>query len=389
MANALDGIIVLDLTSYIAGPYGTALLGDVGADVIKVEVPTGDMMRHYPSSLPGEGRAFLGANRNKRSIAIDLKNPEGLAALHRMVEQADVFVHNFRPGVPEKLGIGYDALKALRPALIYCSLTGYGQTGPFSHHPGYDQMLQCFAGIAAAQGGGAEAPQVLGGSIVDFYTSTLLAFGVSAALVHRERTGEGQQVELSLLRSAIALQPGRFIWAESEPRNVPREPPVGRTAGAHPTKDGFLYVQASTPPFWKALCEFLGLPQLAADPRYDTVKKRFDRSGEVMPLIKQALLDRTAAEWEALMLGRVPAIAVHGIEDMFDHPQVLAEDLVVEHDHPVVGRYRAMTKAVRMGAGDNHTTRAPLVGEHTDEILRGFGFGDGEIERLRSGEAVC
>jgi len=148
-------------------------------------------------------------------------------------------------------------------------------------------------------------------------------------------------------------------------------------------------VQASTPPFWKALCDILRLPQLAADPRYDTVKKRFDRSGQVMPLIKQALLDRTAAEWEALMLGRVPAIAVHGIEDMFDHPQVLAEDLVVEHDHPVVGRYRAMTKAVRMGAGDNHTTRAPLVGEHTDDILRGFGFGDGDIERLRSGKVVC
>ncbi len=157
-----------------------------------------------------------------------------------MVKQADVFVHNFRSGVPEKLGIAYDALKVLRPALIYCSLTGYGQTGPLSRHPGYDQMLQCFSGIAAAQGDGAEAPQILRGSIVDFYTSTLLAFAISAALVHRERTGEGQQVELSLLRSAIALQPGRFIWAESEPRDVPREPPAGRTAGAHPTpRTGF------------------------------------------------------------------------------------------------------------------------------------------------------
>lgn len=388
MAEALQGITVLDLTSYLAGPYGTALLGDVGASVIKVEIPTGDMMRHYPSSLPGEGRAFLGANRNKRSIAIDLKTAEGRAALHRMTGQADVFVHNFRPGVAEKLGIDYAALKVLRPDLIYCSLTGYGQRGPLRDHPGYDQMLQCFSGIAAAQGGGPEAPQVLRGSIVDFYTSTLLAFGVTAAVVHRLRTGEGQRVDLSLLRSAIALQPGRFIWADSEPHDVAREPPSGRTAGAHPTKEGHLYVQASTAPFWKALCEIVGLPQLASDPRYDTVKKRFERSDEVMPLLKKALLARTAAEWEAAMLGRVPAIAVRGIEVMFDHPQVQAEELVTEHDHPVVGKYRAMTKAIAMSAGGATTTRAPTLGEHTDEILHGFGFDADEVTALRATGAV-
>jgi crotonobetainyl-CoA:carnitine CoA-transferase CaiB-like acyl-CoA transferase len=388
MANALEGITVIDLTSYLAGPYGTALLGDLGANVLKVEAPSGDMMRHYPSTLDGDSRAFIGGNRNKRSVIIDLKKPDGLTALRRMVERVDVLVHNFRPSVPKRLGIDYDTLTGFRPNLIYCSLTGYGHSGPLRDHPGYDQMLQCFSGIAALQGDGPEAPQILRGSIVDFYTSSLLAFAVSAALLHRERTGEGQRVDLSLLRSAIALQPGRFIWARGESRDVEREPAAGRVTGAHPTKQGYLYVQASTPRFWQLLCEILGMPQLATDTRYDTVRKRHDRAEEVMPLIKRALLERTAEEWEFLMLGKVPCIAVRGIEEMFDHPQVLAEELVEEHDHPTIGKYLTMTKAVKMGVGDNKTRRAPALGEHTDEVLEECGFRHHEIEALRRTGAV-
>jgi formyl-CoA transferase len=388
MANALEGITVIDLTSYLAGPYGTALLGDMGANILKVEAPGGDMMRHYPSTLEGESRSFIGGNRNKRSIVIDLKKAEGHAALRRMVERSDVLVHNFRPSVPERLGVDYKTLIGVRPDLIYCSLTGYGESGPLRDHPGYDQMLQCFSGIAALQGAGPEAPQILRGSIVDFYTSTLLAFGVTAALLHRERTGEGQRVDLSLLRSAIALQPGRFIWARSESREVEREPAAGRVTGAHPTKHGYLYVQASTPRFWQLLCEILEMPQLATDPRYDTVRKRHARAEDVMPLIKKALLKRTAEEWEALMLGKVPCIAVRDIGDMFDHAQVVAEGLVEEHDHPTIGKYLTMTKAVKMGVGDDKTRRSPALGEHTDEVLAEFGFQPGEIGALRRTGAV-
>ena len=347
------------------------------------------MMRHYPSSLKAEGRAFLGANRNKRSVVIDLKNPEGLATLLKMVEQADVLMHNFRPGVPEKLGLAYETLRALKPGLIYCALTGYGQRGPLRSHPGYDQMLQCFTGLAAMQGAGPAAPAILRGSIVDFYTATLIAFGISAALVHRLRTGEGQRVDLSLLRSAIALQPGRFTWANAEPRDIAREGAPGRTTDTHATKEGHLYLQASTPTFWRTLCTIIGRPELATDPRYDTVKKRYDEAETLMPQIKQALLARTAAEWEALMLGRVPAIAVHPIEDMFDHPQILAENLVVEHDHPTVGRYKAMTTAIEMSANTKATTRAPVLAEHTDEILREFGFDPAAIAALHKSGAIA
>lgn len=389
MSSALDGTVVLDLTSYLAGPYGCALLGDHGADVIKVEAPGGDMMRRYPSTLKGENRAVLGANRNKRSIRLDLKSEAGRAVLLRMVADADVVVHNFRPGVAESLGIDYDALRGVRSDLVYCSLTGYGNgDGPMRSHPGYDQMLQCFTGMALAQGLSVGSPQILRGSIVDFYASALLAQGVLAALLHRHRTGEGQHVEVSLLRSALALQVGRFIWADSEPRDVQREPDSSQASGAVETKEGYLYFQAGTAKFWTALCEIIGLPELARDPRYDTLVKRAQHGATLMPQITQALRARTAVEWEREMLGRVPVVALRDIAEMFEHPQVLAEGLVTEHDHPEVGRYRTMTTAVKMGTGDATTRRAPLAGEHTDEILDRFDFSPDEIAQLRHTKAA-
>jgi len=385
VTEALQGIVVLDLTAYLAGPYGCALLGDVGADIIKIEPPGGDAVRQYPSSLPDECRTFLGANRNKRSIVLDLKNAVGLAAFYRLVEQADVVVHNFRPSVPQRLGIDYETLRSRRPDLIYCSLTGYGENenGPLRDHPGYDTMLQCFTGLAAMQGGETGQPQILQGSIVDYHTASFVAIGILSALVHRLRTGEGQHVKPSLLRSAIALQAGQFIWAEGEPRGVERWWGASYS-GIYPTKEGHLYLQATTPAFWKNLCDALGFPELADDPRYDTLKKRAALREQIKPLIREALKQHTALEWEKLMLGKVPSIAVRSIEDMFDHPQLLAEGLVVEHEHPRVGKYRSMSKAVKMGVGDKPTTRAPMLGEHTDEVLARFGFREEEIAALRA-----
>ncbi|MCK1641370.1 CoA transferase [Bradyrhizobium sp. 157] len=390
MSEALQGIVVLDLAGYLAGPYGSALLGDVGADVIKIEPPGGDAVRQYPSSLDGDNRSFLGANRNKRSIVLDLKNPEGLAAFYRLVEQADVVVHNFRPSVPKRLGIDYQKLRSLRPDLIYCSLTGYGESekGPLRDHPGYDTMLQCFTGIAAMQGGETGQPQILNGSIVDYFTSSFVAIHILSALVHRLRTGEGQHVKPSLLRSAVALQAGQFIWADSEPRDVDRWWGASYS-GIYATKKGNLYLQATTPAFWKNLCNSLGFPELVEDPRYDTLKKRAALRDEIKPLIREALKQHTALEWEELMLGKVPCIAVRSIGDMFDHPQLLAEGLVVEHEHPRVGTYRSMGKAVKMGVGDKPSTRAPMLGEHTDEVLARFGFQEDEIAALRAKGAAA
>jgi len=231
-AGALDGITVLDLCSYLAGPYRCTLLADFGADVIKIESPQGDMLRQFPSSLLGESRFFLGTNRGKRAIALDLKQPEGLAVLHRMVASADVLVENFRPSVPARLGIDYPHLRAINPRLVYAGLTGYGDEGPLSDKGGFDQVLQCLSGMAVFQGDGPDKPQLVLGSMLDYFTSALVAYGIAAALFQRERVGKGQYLSLSLLRSALTIQAGRFVWAESEGRDVARDSGTGGLTGS-------------------------------------------------------------------------------------------------------------------------------------------------------------
>jgi len=379
----LAGIRVLDLSAYIAGPYGCTLLADMGAEVIKVEPPAGDNLRHYPSTLETESRAFLGVNRSKRGIAIDLKQPEGLAVLIKLVDSADVLVHNFRPGVPERLGIGYEQLRARRPGLIYCAVTGYGDSGPMKGNAGYDQVLQTFTGICSLQGG--NAPEIVYGSVVDYYAAAMVASGVSAALFERSRSGRGQYVGVSLLRSALAMQSARFVWVDGEPLRVGRDMRSGGITGIHPAREGHLYLSANTPHFWQTLCERVGLPELAADPRYDSVKKRAAHAALLVPQLRTALATRSALEWEALFGSDVPCAAARAIEDMFAHPQVLAEQMVAEMRHPQVGAYRGFSEAVKFGdAPAPAPFGAPAFGQHSAEVLAAHGYAPDEIERLRS-----
>ncbi len=383
-AGPLDGVTVLDLCSYLAGPYGCTLLADLGAMVIKIEAPQGDMPRQFPSSLPGESRFFLGTNRGKRAIALDLKQTEGLAVLHRMVETADVLVENFRPSVPARLGIDYPRLKAINPRLVYCGLTGYGDKGPLREKGGFDQVLQCLSGMAVFQGGGPDKAQVVLGSVLDYFTSALLAYGVAAALFHRERSGAGQYLSLSLLRSALTIQAGRFVWAESESRAVPRDSGAGGLTGIHPTKDGGLYISVHSNHFFAALCELIGRPELARDPRCATMRSRAAHAAELVPELRAALAARSALEWEEIFGERVPCAAVRPIEDMFDHPQVIAEDLVTTLDHPVVGRYRTMTKPIKFADTPGPPPApSPVFGQHGDEILGAYGYSAHDIAALR------
>jgi crotonobetainyl-CoA:carnitine CoA-transferase CaiB-like acyl-CoA transferase len=387
-AGPLDGITVLDLCSYLAGPYGCTLLADLGATVIKIESPQGDMLRQFPSSLAGDSRFFLGTNRGKRALALDLKRPEGLAVLHRLVETADVLVENFRPSVPARLGIDYPRLKAINPHLVYCGLTGYGERGPLSEKGGFDQVLQCLSGIAVFQGG-ADKPQLVLGSVLDYFTSALLAYGVAAALFRRERDGVGQYLSLSLLRSALTIQAGRFVWTENEGRDAVRDSGAGGLTGIHPTKNGALYISVHSNHFFAALCELIGLPELINDPRCVSMRSRAAHAAELLPELRAALARRSAREWEELFGERVPCAAVRPIEDMFDHPQVLAEELVTSLDHPAVGRYRAMTKPIRFADTPGPApSPAPVFGQHSDEILAAYGYSPDEIARLRVGGVV-
>jgi len=385
----LTGITVLDLCSYLAGPYGCTLLADLGATVIKIESPQGDQLRQFPSSLPGESRFFLGTNRGKLGLCLDLKQKEGLAALHRMVEQADVLVENFRPSVPARLGIDYPRLKKINPRLVYAGLTGYGDKGPLADKGGFDQVLQCLSGIAVFQGKSKDEPQLVLGSVLDYFTSALLAYGVAAALFNRERTGQGQYMSLSLLRSALTIQAGRFVWADSEGRDAVRDSGAGGLTGIHPTKQGPLYVSVHSNHFFAAFCELIGLGELASDPRYGTMSKRAEHAAALVPQVRAALAAKTALEWEELFGERVPCDAVRPIEDMFDHPQVLSENLVTSIDHPTIGRYRTMTKPIAFADTPGPApTAAPLQGQHSDEVLARFGFAASEIAALRETGAV-
>ena len=380
----LTGIRVLDLSAYIAGPYGCTLLADMGADVIKIEPPDGDNLRKYPSTLEAESRAFLGINRSKRGVVVDLKRPEGLAVLMKLLDSADVLVHNFRPSVPPRLGIDFERFRATHPRLVYCVVNGYGESGPMKDNAGYDQVLQSLTGICSLQGKHGQSPEIVYGSVVDYYAAAMVASGVSAALFDRERTGLGQYVGVSLLRSALAMQSARFIWAEGESRDVGRDMRSGGVTGMHPAREGYIYLSANTPHFWQSLCEKAGLAEMANDPRYDSLRKRAALSHEILPRLHVALQAHTALEWEKIFGEDVPSAAARSISDMFDHPQVLAEKMVATLEHPVVGKYKGFTKPIKFGSTPGPAPfAAPTIGEHSTQVLQEHGYSPEDIERMR------
>jgi formyl-CoA transferase len=385
----LSGVRVLDLSAYIAGPYGCTLLADQGAEVIKIEPPDGDNLRKYPSTLQAESRAFIGVNRSKLGLSLDLKRPEGLAALLRLVSTADVLVHNFRPGVPKRLGIDYEQLSQLNPRLIYCAVTGYGEKGPLKDKAGYDQVLQTMTGMCVLQGKRGGAPEIIYGSVVDYYAAALVSGGVASALYERERSGLGQFVGVSLLRSALTMQSARLVWVDGEPRDIGRDFRSGGITGIHPTRDGYLYISANTPRFWQALCEKVNLPELAKDERYDSVRKRAQHAAEIVPRLHEALHARSALEWEAYFGDDVPCAAARAVEDIFDNEQVLAEDMVTTMEHSLVGKYRGLTRSIKFDRTPGpEPFAAPAFGEHSDAVLADSGCTEHELEQLRRKGAV-
>jgi crotonobetainyl-CoA:carnitine CoA-transferase CaiB-like acyl-CoA transferase len=366
----LAGLRVLDLSAYIAGPYGCALLADMGAEVIKIEPPAGDNLRKYPSTLDAESRAFVGVNRSKLGIVLDLKVAADLEVLMKLARTADVLVHNFRPSVPARLGIAYEQLQSNNPRMIYCAVSGYGEQGPLRDKAGYDQVLQTMTGMCSLQGKSGEPPEILYGSVVDYYAAALVSAGVSAALYERERSGKGQFVGVSLLRSALAMQSARLVWAAGEPKNVGRDMRSGGITGIHPTKAGHIYISANTPHFWRALCAKTGLQHLAENERYDSVRKRDQHKAEILPQLHAALQAHTALEWEALFGDDVPCAAARSVDDMFYDPQVQAEAMMADFAHPTLGTYRGFTRAVKFWRTPGpEPFAAPTLGQHNHHVI--------------------
>ena len=381
----LSGVRVLDLSAYIAGPYGCTMLADQGAEVIKIEPPEGDNLRQYPSTLKSESRAFIGVNRSKRGIAVDLKSVSGQALLMRLARDADVLVHNFRPGVPARLGASHAQLAAINQRLIYCAVTGYGESGPLKDKAGYDQVLQTMTGMCALQGKRGAAPEIIYGSVVDYYAAALVAAGVASALYERERTGLGQKVGVSLLRSALTMQSARLIWAQGEPLDIGRDMRSGGVTGIHPAREGHLYLSANTARFWQALCAKTGLVDLAADPRLDSVRKRAEHAAQIVPRLHAALERHTALEWEQIFGDAVPCAAARKVEDMFLHPQVQAEHIIGTIEHPQLGPYLGVTRSVTFSRTPGpEPFAAPTLGQHSDAVLRECGVPADEVLALRA-----
>jgi crotonobetainyl-CoA:carnitine CoA-transferase CaiB-like acyl-CoA transferase len=389
----LDGIRVLDLSRVIAGPYCAMLLGDLGADVVKVERPgRGDDLR-YLRGGNGMSAPFAACNRNKRGIAVDLQHPDGARLVFELARRADVVIENFLPGVAARLGLGYAHVSAVNPSVVYASVTGFGQDGPYAKRPGYNTIAQGMSGLMALTGMPGHPPTRVAGSISDL-SASWVAFGmVNAALVHRARTGQGQHLDVNLLASSMALLPDPasiYLATGERPRREGNRNPALTPAEAFPTKDGWINIVLLNPDQYTRLCEVIGDPELAA-PRFATNELRLEHYTEFRARMEAALGQATTAEWVARMeKGQIAAGPIYEFDEVFEDPQVRHLGLVAEFEQPGLGPTRVLGFPARASATPAAIRRpAPRIGEHTDEILTELGLASEEIDRLVAGGVVA
>jgi crotonobetainyl-CoA:carnitine CoA-transferase CaiB-like acyl-CoA transferase len=373
--GALDHLLVLDLTSHLSGPYCAMLLADHGAEVIKIEPPAGDSARGMPPFVNGESAPFMTWNRNKRSVVMDLKQPAAKSALLELIGRADVLVENYRPGVLDRLGLGWPVLHDLNKRLILASISGFGQTGPYSSRGGFDLITQAMSGLMSTNGPADGPPFRLPIAISDVTAGMFLAFGVLAAVEARHRTGLGQRVETSLLEAATSLavyESAHYFATGTRPERIGQAHRGSSPYQCFQTADGYITVGASQQKFFVQFCELIGTPELVADPRFATNAVRVTNNAALVELLAAKLRTKPSAHWlSALETLGIPAGPVLHYDEVFADPQILTRDMVVETDHPVTGRFRTMGVPVKLSDTPGSVRRAaPRLGEHTNEILR-------------------
>ena len=389
MSGPLAGVKVLELAQIMAGPTCGMLLADLGAEVIKVErLPGGDDTRRMNRpSVNGESAAFMAMNRNKRGIALNLKLPQAQEALKRMVSRADVLTENYRKGALEKLGLGYEALKAVNPALIYCSISGYGRTGPYADKGGFDLIAQAMSGLMSVTGEPGGTPVKVGPPVCDINAGMLAALGIVSAYVHRLKTGDGQLVDTSLYEAGIALT----YWHSAIYFATGKAP--GPSGSAHVLSapyqafraaDGWLTIGGANQANWERLARVLGAPEWIDDARFRTNADRMQHLGDLTALMNERLKSRNVREWTTqLESAGVPCGPIHSIADMASDAQTAARNMVIELEHPRAGKTRALGLPIKLSATPGGVRRpAPVLGEHTREVLEEFGFSPKEIEAL-------
>ena len=385
----LFGMVVLDLSQILAGPVCGMMLADMGADVIKVEKPDGgdDNRRAGPPFIGGQGAGFMAANRNKRSLALNLRDEAGRQVFERLLERADVVVENFRPGVMERLGIGYERLSKLKPSLIYCSISGHGGTGPYKDRGGFDLIAQGMSGLMSITGVPDGVPVKVGVPITDISAGILAANGVLCAYIHAQKTGQGQLVDTSLLEAGIAYT----IW-ESSGYFADGEIP-GPLGSAHRvlapyqalrTSDGYINIGAANQRTWEQLCRAIGQEELIEDQRFKEPGDRKAREGELADLLEETFRGESTAYWlEAFEKVGMVAGPINDISQVYEDPQVIAREMKVDLEDPDLGTLHNIGIPVKLSATPGRIRRrAPMLGEHSWEILTESGFAEKEIEEL-------
>ncbi len=391
----LDGIRVLDLTRVLAGPFCAMALGDMGAEVIKIEEPgKGDDTRGWPPFLGGEATYFLAVNRNKKSLTLNLKPAEGQDILRRLIEKCDVVLENFRPGTMDRLGFGYERLRAVNPRLVYCSISGFGESGPQASRPGYDLIVQGESGLMDITGFADGAPVKVGTSIADLVAGMAAAQGITLALLARTRTGQGQKVEIGMLdvmASLLTYQAGLYWNGGGRP---------GRRGNQHPSivpyevfqaQDAYVTLGVANNSLWERACRALGREDLVHDPRFDTEANRVTNRHTLVPLLNEILGARPAAEWlERLERAGVPAGKINTVAEVCESEHLKARGMVVKLAHPKAGAITVMGVPIRLWSTPGAASAPPpLLGQHTDEILTGLlRMAKAKVERLRTAGVV-
>jgi crotonobetainyl-CoA:carnitine CoA-transferase CaiB-like acyl-CoA transferase len=388
----LDGITVLDLTRVLSGPYCTMLLADMGARVIKIEQPgKGDDTRAWgPPFLEGESAYFLSINRNKESVTLDFKHPEGRRLLEHLISKSDVVVENFRPGTLAKLGLDYRTLAPRHPRLIYCSISGFGQTGPRANEAGYDAVMQGEGGLMSITGDPAGPGFRLGVAIADVTSGMFAAYGVALALFARERTGRGQEVDLAMLDTVAALltyQAGNYFAGGKVPARLGNRHPSIVPYETFSASDGDFVLAVGNDDQWRRFCAVAGLPE---DPRFATNRQRVTNYDAVRPFIADRLRTQPRQHWiDRLNAAGVPCGSVRNLQELFADPQIQARQMVTEIDHATIGALRVLGVPVKLSDTPGAVrTPPPRLGEHTDAVLHDFGFSDDAIADLRRQEVI-